>query len=94
MRLRAERDLLLLPLDPPRQRLDAQQADTVGVHRADGGLALAQAEGGMEVLRGGADVADGDVLAGVVPPAPAPCVSPRGGIDISRRRCGAYGETI
>ena len=41
------------------QPLDRRQSDTIGIHRAYMFVVGPDSEGGMEILRHGADVADG-----------------------------------
>src|SRR5437762_3266676 len=66
--LRSQRlDLSRLLPSPPLEGLDRQQVDPVDVRGGDGRIALAEPEGGVEVLRRGAEVADRGVLRLVVP---------------------------
>ena len=47
--------------------LDGSESDAIGIDGGDGAVVFANVEGGVEILSGGADVADGFVLGFVVP---------------------------
>ena len=52
---------------PPLQGVDREKVHTVDVGRGNRRIALAEAEGGVEILRGGTQVSDGRVLGFLAP---------------------------